>query len=285
MTIDDDMNDMRLDSEETPPPEESGNRSFLIVAAILGGITILSLLCIVGYAMFYLPRSQQQREAQVATVDAQNTAVALAITRTSEAAAIPATPTMSEEQRNALEYEAVQGDTPASIAEKLGADLQELLRLNNLTNPDTPVSPGTIIFIPVGENLNGYQVEQGDTPASIAEKLGVDLQDLLRLNNLSSPDITLSPGITIIVPRAQVQATPTPLLAVPTDTPVPTVDPRTATVAALLTQAAIAQQTTVPTSTALPTTGFVEDVGIPGLLGMALLLVVVIFLARRLRSA
>jgi LPXTG-motif cell wall-anchored protein len=76
----------------------------------------------------------------------------------------------------------------------------------------------------------------------------------------------------------------TPVLAVATDTPVPSADPRTATVAALLTQAA-GTQTMVATSTALPTTGFADEVGIPGLLGMAVLLIAVIFLARRLRSA
>lgn len=196
MTFEDEMNEMRLDSdmdsdldsdygsEEGPPPEESGNRTFLIVAGILGAITIIALICIVAYAMFYLPRQRNQQATQAAELNAQNTAVALAITQTSAAAFFTFTPTTTA--------------TPA---------------------PDTP------------------------TPS------------------------------------------PTPLLAVPTDTPVPTDDPRTATVAALLTQAAEAQLTAVPTSTALPSTGFVEDVGIPGLMGMAILLIVVIFLARRLRSA
>lgn len=196
MTFEDEMNEMRLDSdmdsdldsdygsEEGPPPEESGNRTFLIVAGILGAITIIALICIVAYAMFYLPRQRSQQATQAAELNAQNTAVALAITQTSAAAFFTFTPTTTA--------------TPA---------------------PDTP------------------------TPS------------------------------------------PTPLLAVPTDTPVPTDDPRTATVAALLTQAAEAQLTAVPTSTALPSTGFVEDVGIPGLMGMAILLIVVIFLARRLRSA
>jgi len=38
-----------------------------------------------------------------------------------------------------------------------------------------------------------------------------------------------------------------------------------------------------PTSTALPTTGFADEIGLPGLLGLAALLVVVVFLARRAR--
>lgn len=73
----------------------------------------------------------------------------------------------------------------------------------------------------------------------------------------------------------------------------PTPDPRTATVQALLTQAALAQtqaaqelltQTATPTATGLPDTGFADDVGAPTLLAMAALLIVVIFVARRLRA-
>ena len=58
----------------------------------------------------------------------------------------------------------------------------------------------------------------------------------------------------------------------------------TATVGAALTQAAIAQLTIVPTTTALPKTGFVEDVGVPGLVVMALAFIIVILMARRLRA-
>ena len=95
--------------------------------------------------------------------------------------------------------------------------------------------------------------------------------------------------------------TPTPTVAIPTATSEavddpggPTADPRTATVQALLTQAALAQTqaaeailtvTATPTSTALPDTGFADDVGVPALLGMAGLLILVIFVARRLREA
>ncbi|TAK10662.1 MAG: hypothetical protein EPO32_14505 [Anaerolineae bacterium] len=75
----------------------------------------------------------------------------------------------------------------------------------------------------------------------------------------------------------------------------PTPDPRTATVQALLTQASVAQTqaanqivTTTPTSTpvgALPDTGLLDDAGLPALAGLTMVLLVVIFAARRLRSA
>ncbi len=84
--------------------------------------------------------------------------------------------------------------------------------------------------------------------------------------------------------------TPTPLLAVAADAEAEETQEaiggdlyaRTQTVAALLTQAASGGQTT---TTALPTTGFADDVGLPGLLGLAILLIGVIFLARRLRMS
>jgi len=121
------------------------------------------------------------------------------------------------------------------------------------------------------------------------------------------PTHTLPPTFTATVP-----ATSTPTQA-PTDTPEPTSteavipqddgtgggptpDPRTATVEALLTQAALAQtqaaaqlltQSPTPTVTAtgLPDTGFADDVGAPTMLAMAGLLILVIFIARRLRAA
>jgi cytoskeletal protein RodZ len=88
-------------------------------------------------------------------------------------------------------------------------------------------------------------------------------------------------------------ATNTPVVAQPTDTPDgsgPTEDPRTATVSALLTEAARPTDgTLVPTSTGFPTelpdTGFADDVGVGGLLLLASLAVILIFLVRRLRFA
>ena len=95
--------------------------------------------------------------------------------------------------------------------------------------------------------------------------------------------------------RAESLATPTEL---PTDTPVlaeatgtetplvtDTAEPLTATVGAALTQAANAALTTVPTSTALPKTGIGDEIGGPGLVIAAMVLIAVIFLARRLRVA
>ncbi len=69
----------------------------------------------------------------------------------------------------------------------------------------------------------------------------------------------------------------------------PNLQTRTATIVAVLTQNAQAtltqavKQRLTGTSTALPKTGFAEDVGLPGLFGMAVGLLIIIVLVRRLR--
>jgi hypothetical protein len=74
---------------EAPPPEESSNRTFLIAAGILGGIVLLSIACLAGYALLILP-SQRSTQQQAATAQAvQNLQVEQALTATSQALAVP----------------------------------------------------------------------------------------------------------------------------------------------------------------------------------------------------
>lgn len=184
MDLDD--NEFELDSEDSSPPEESANRTFYIVAGVIGGIMLLSLICLALYALVYAPQQRNDRATQVAAINAQNTQLAQAAVETGLAAKFTATPTI------------------------------------------TPIPPTAT----------------------------------------TSP----SPSPTLVI------AQPTEVLVSPT------ID-RTATVSALLTEAAAGRLTPTPTASALPDTGFVEDVGIPAMVGLALVLVVVIFLARRLRTA
>ncbi|MEN9564025.1 MAG: hypothetical protein RIR73_2269 [Chloroflexota bacterium] len=105
------------------------------------------------------------------------------------------------------------------------------------------------------------------------------------------PTATLAPTETAVVNVATVTATLDPnatpesaIAAAGEGTPAAgTPAAATATVGAALTQAAIAQLTIVPTTTALPNTGFMDEVGIPGLILMSLAFIIVILMARRLR--
>ncbi len=97
------------------------------------------------------------------------------------------------------------------------------------------------------------------------------------------PTTTSTPEPTKVVAVATATSTadPASLNALAVGTPAAA----TATVAAALTIAAAAQLTVVPTTTALPNTGFIDDLGVPGLVVMALAFVIVILLARRLRTS
>ena len=68
----------------------------------------------------------------------------------------------------------------------------------------------------------------------------------------------------------------------PTDTQAPT--QTTAPVAQTTTAVPTIESTVTPTPTALPSTGFADDIGLPGLVSLGLTLVVIAFVARRIRA-
>src|SRR5512137_1173178 len=95
-----DMNDVEQELGEEKPPERNGNRTFLIIAGILGGIMVLALLCIAGLALYrYLP-SQQAAQHEIATQAAQDTAAALASTQTEAIPTATATKTSTSTPTN-----------------------------------------------------------------------------------------------------------------------------------------------------------------------------------------
>jgi uncharacterized membrane protein YeiB len=108
-----------------------------------------------------------------------------------------------------------------------------------------------------------------------------------------------TPSATMVI--ATEIPTQTPVVVFPTATDVPTMAAedlqaaggdlfyRTQTVSALLTLAAggtvNTQTPNAQTVTALPTTGFADEVGLPGLFGVGILLIGLVFVVRRLRTA
>jgi hypothetical protein len=130
-----------------------------------------------------------------------------------------------------------------------------------------------------------------DAQSTQAAQINLQNTQVAEEANMTAQAIAWTPTPTITNTPEPVTATPsqTPVVAA-TDTPsspdesAVTADPRTATVSALLTQQA-GGGTATPTATGLPDTGFADDFGIPGMIALAAALVVVIFLARRLRTA
>ena len=60
-----------------PLPEESSNRTFVIAAVSLGGLLVLSMICLLVYALVLAPRQQEARATDVVLVNQQNTEEAL----------------------------------------------------------------------------------------------------------------------------------------------------------------------------------------------------------------
>lgn len=118
--------------------------------------------------------------------------------------AAPTSPPLASGQRT---YTVQAGDTLASIALAFGVDIQELIRINNIADPDT-IYVGQVLTIPgggdsvqaagVGEGRT-YTVQPGDTLRSIAVRFGLTVQDLLAVNNIPDPD-NIHPGDVIRIP-------------------------------------------------------------------------------------
>lgn len=88
------------------------------------------------------------------------------------------------------DYTIRPGDSLGYIANLFGTTIEEIVNLNNLTNPDL-ISPGQIIKIPsfagYAGNLNLVATGVGETYSMLPVKYSTDVQTLVKLNNLLSP--------------------------------------------------------------------------------------------------
>ena len=63
-----------------PLPEESSNRTFLFVAGGLGGLLVLSMICLGVYALVIAPAQQERALQEPTEIALQNTETALSLT-------------------------------------------------------------------------------------------------------------------------------------------------------------------------------------------------------------
>src|SRR4030042_1547164 len=67
------------------PREESSNRTILFAAAAVGGLLVLSMVCLALYALVVAPRLQESRNAQATQIVLDNTQMAGSLTQTAAA--------------------------------------------------------------------------------------------------------------------------------------------------------------------------------------------------------
>ncbi|MEQ4763041.1 TIGR02594 family protein [Klebsiella aerogenes] len=101
-----------------------------------------------------------------------------------------------------IEYTVMSGDTLSKIAERYKTSTDEIAKNNNIKDV-SKIFPGQHLTI-YGVNSNGpssYIVAPGDTLAKIAEKNGVNVDDIARQNNISDPN-KIYPGQSISIDKS-----------------------------------------------------------------------------------
>lgn len=86
---------------------------------------------------------------------------------------------------NGPTYQVKKGETIGDIARRNETSVNEIARINGITNPDR-VRAGQVIKLPGGQAT--YTAKRGDTLRKIAAENGTTVEDLARINNLSDPD-------------------------------------------------------------------------------------------------
>ena len=102
-------------------------------------------------------------------------------------------------------YQVQNGDTLASVANKLGISVEVLSNLNGIMIGSV-LNPGDFIVVPrKDENpyFRGYVVKKGDSIYGIAREHNISPSQLLRLNGLNETD-TIYPDQKIMLPRRDV---------------------------------------------------------------------------------
>ena len=103
----------------------------------------------------------------------------------------------------ATTYTVQRGDTLSEIAERFGTTVSELVRLNNIQNPNL-IYPGQVLVIREGGSVTPptgattYTVQRGDTLSEIAERFGTTVNELVRLNNIQNPNL-IYPGQVLVI--------------------------------------------------------------------------------------
>ncbi len=133
---------------EATPPEESSNRTFLVAAGILGGIVLLSIACLAGYALIFLPQQQSAQRQAAAAQSTQNAQVAQALTATAQAAAFPTAtitplPTQTPVIAQATATAIPATNTPDPATATVAAALTQAAQAQLTHIPTSTALPGT----------------------------------------------------------------------------------------------------------------------------------------------
>lgn len=206
-------------------PDVRLTRIFLIVlvlhAVAFGGIVAFKMV------------DKASANTGITITSARSDAYETAVPRRTETAAAVARPTVAPQEEPARQapavplrqdrtkdqYKVQAGETLAEIAQQLGVSAAALRQANSIISDNelypgrwlnlpkegtvaaaapvaTPVQPAA----PAPTKPDVYTIEKGDTAWAVSRKLGVNFNELMRINGIDSPE-TLQIGQTLKVPR------------------------------------------------------------------------------------
>ncbi len=121
----------------------------------------------------------------------------------SDTSEIPNTPNPNDNVNTETVFYTIQlGDTLSEIASRYGTTVQELVDINNLTNPNL-IYPGETLRVATNSTVHGsetratgsitYTVQRGNTLSQIASSYGVTVSHIVEINNIQNPNL-IYPG-------------------------------------------------------------------------------------------
>ncbi len=97
-------------------------------------------------------------------------------------------------------YVIESGDTLSKIAQKFNIDMNIIARYNGISNMDN-IEAGHILRIPQNYDENVYVIRSGDTLFGIAKRYCTTVEELVRLNDISDPNV-ITAGESIKLPNS-----------------------------------------------------------------------------------
>lgn len=213
------------DEPEQPEAGEGNNRTFLIAAIVLGGIVLLSLICMAVLAVWWLPSQR------AATLNAQNTNVA----------AVAGTATIAQQTQEAALFTPTLQPTETPTLAPTETPVVVFATSTPSVAPSSDPATATVLAL--------------QTQLALAQGGASQTAEAITTGTPGTPGALGTPGKTAGTPGkaaavAGTQGTPG-----------------------------------TPGTGQVPKTGFADEVGLPGLFILSIILVGVILLARRLRQA
>jgi hypothetical protein len=170
MNMDEINIDNKNEIEGGTPPKNKNDRTFLLVAGILGAIMIMSLIFMAVYAMIIVPRQKADVSAERVGINLTNTAVVMASQLTAEASAWTATPIVTRTSpgtatpRPTTVVEAIYTPASASSLDDSRTATVVALLAQQAENPPTATPASTLVIEPT--NINASTSAADDPPTT-----------------------------------------------------------------------------------------------------------------------